>query len=510
MPFPAPNTPWPPTEWQTMHTKFREWSAWWQGDRTILNQTYAHAGHTPAPSNHPAQFRGGVTGALARFWWGKPLNASQSQARLHLPLPADLATTSAEQVYATTPTITSPHASTSEAIDLLLQDGLPAVLTEGAETGTVFGGRFHKIVIDPRINNGRPFLTTVHADHAYPVFHWGQLASVLFAYTVATVGHAIYRHLELHDTDNAGNGTIAHALYEGTDTSLGKPVPLTTRPETAPLADSLTSDGQTVNLPATPGLWATYIPNATPQRTWRTHPIGKNLGRSDYDGLEPWFDQIDHAYSELVDDLDLSRARLIVDEALLNISPTLGGQTSFDLDRRIFTPLNGISGDGLIHQVQFNMRVNELLTIIDHLTQKVVTSAGWSQATFGEHQGDTDITATEIRAREKRTLTKRGKRISEERAGLHQLITKMLSYMNTPTDDLAIEWSATVTPDARELAETAQMLWTARAASTRTLVTIVNPTWTDAQIDEEVERITRAEAIASPTAAWEPISLTAN
>ena len=183
------------------------------------------------------------------------------------------------------------------------------------------------------------------------------------------------------------------------------------------------------------------------------------------------------------------------------------------MDRRIFSPLSGTTGPDLrfptIEQVQFTMRVDDLAKTIDHYTAKVIQAAGWSQATFSEHTGDTDVTATEIRAREKRTLTKRGRRISEEQAPLKRLLGKMLTLDGvTTTPTVEIEWPATVTPDAKELAETAQLLRVAGAASRWTLVQMVHPEWTDGQIGEEVARMLQEEAIMSPTAAWEPAPFT--
>lgn len=500
MSLPAPGTPYPPPSWQTITAKYHEWSAWWEGDNDLLTATYAGG---PRPARQ-SQYSGGVVGAVARFFWGKPLTAGVTQAKLHLPVAADLATTSAEQVYSSMPTIDTPGmARAAEHIEHYLADGLAATLMEGAESGAVFGGRFQAVTRDPRVHDGRPFLTTIHADQAFPEFVWGELVAVNFVWQVDQHNETVLRHVERHELDDLGRGIIVHALYEGSRDNIGQPVALTEHPSTAELIPSLTADGVTVDLPLTPGLWCAYIPNMRPQRAWRTHSVGRYLGRSDFSGVERWFDEIDHAYSEWVADLDLSRGRLIIDEAFLNVSPDLGGGTGFDLDRRIFTPVGG-AGDAGMKEVQFAMRVNELAETIDHFTAKVIQSAGWSQATFGEHSGDTDITATEIRAREKRTLTKRARRINEERTAIKHLVTKMLALDGLPTAVLDVEWSATVTPDSKELAETAHMLRIAGAASRETLVRMVHPEWDEGQIREEVVRMVREESIASPSAPWEP------
>ena len=56
----------------------------------------------------------------------------------------------------------------------------------------------------------------------------------------------------------------------------------------------------------------------------------------------------------------------------------------------------------------------------------------------------------------------------------------------------------------RELAETAQLLKVAQAASTYERVRMVHPEWTEAQIVEEVARIHSDGASPAPDEAWTP------
>lgn len=502
MSLPKNGTPYPLPGWNEIQQKYAEWVTWWEGDPAKLTATYTAHHHT-----RPSQYAGGIVGAVSRMFWGKPTTPDIATTRLHLPIASDLATTSAEQVYANPPEITVNEGDTrgQELVDQYLADGLVPTLLEGTESGAVFGGRFHTVIQDPSVHDGRPFISTIHADNAYPEFTWGELTAVTFIWHLEKRNETVYRHVELHSLDEAGNGTIQHALYVGTANNLGEQTDLTAHPATAPLAEAgkLLPDGVTANLPMTPGLWCDYVPNMRPQRAWRTHPVGRFLGRSDFAGIEPWFDQIDHAYSEWVTDLDLSRGRLIVDEGFLDISPEIGGGTMFNTDRRIFTPINS-AGTTSMEQVQFAMRVNDLAETIEHFTARIIQSAGWSQATFGEHTGDTDITATEIRAREKRTLTKRARRVKEEQASLKRLLTKLLSIDDYTATHIEIDWPASVSPDAKELAETTQLLRIAGAASTYTLVKTAHPDWTEGQISEEVAQILQETRISSPTAAWEP------
>ena len=108
----------PPAGWHPINSKYREWAAWWEGDEARLSSTYAGVG----PTVRPSQYSGGVQGAVARFFWGKPTAPGVTSTKLHLPVPADLAATSAEQVYASVPMITSEDTRTQAQIDSYLED----------------------------------------------------------------------------------------------------------------------------------------------------------------------------------------------------------------------------------------------------------------------------------------------------------------------------------------------------------------------------------------------------
>jgi hypothetical protein len=69
--------------------------AWLRGDRDALAATYGGLGLTPVvagPAGHPAPFRGGVLGTVARWFWGQPSRAGQRSTKLHMPAAAIAAT----------------------------------------------------------------------------------------------------------------------------------------------------------------------------------------------------------------------------------------------------------------------------------------------------------------------------------------------------------------------------------------------------------------------------------
>lgn len=80
-------------------------------------------------------------------------------------------------------------------------------------------------VIRDRTAAGKPFLTTVDADAAWPEFRWRRLVGVTFWRLVDTNGQTARRHLERHELDPTGNGIVLQALYEARATTSAEPFP---------------------------------------------------------------------------------------------------------------------------------------------------------------------------------------------------------------------------------------------------------------------------------------------
>ena len=58
---------------------------WWSGDPDALRKAYAGTSVRPSLAA-----RGGVAGAVKRFFWGEPGNSRQGSTKLHVPLAADI------------------------------------------------------------------------------------------------------------------------------------------------------------------------------------------------------------------------------------------------------------------------------------------------------------------------------------------------------------------------------------------------------------------------------------
>lgn len=511
MPLPSSNMSWPPSELTVVRSKLSEWDAWYRGDPDELSRVYQGASQSRA-RNRPSQFRGGVTGALARFMWGRPLPEGQSDYRLHIPLAADLCQASADLLYSEAPAFTMTDAgastATSARLEAYVDDDLVSTLAGGAELGAALGGRYHRVTWDPSLTS-RPFLTTVDADAAWPEFRYGRLSAVTFWWVVEQDGGTVWRHVERHELDALGRGLVFYGLFRGTGSNLGEAHGLHEHASTRPVADQVQPDTGLLNVTPTPGLLVAYIPNMTPNRAWRRDTVGRNLGRSDFDELEGLFDSLDEAYTSWMRDLRVAKARLLVPEYMTR-SKGPGEGLDFDLDRDVYTTINSAApedGDAKITPMQFQIRVDEHQRTTQDLIENILRSAGYSTSTFGEDE-DGAATATETNARKGRSLTTRGRKVRHERPALAALVEKMLwvdqSVLGTPgltPGAVSVDFGPGAQESPLQLAQTVAAMHQAQAASAAVRVRTLHPDWADDKVDAEAAAIVDEYglgALASP------------
>lgn len=506
MPLPNPGITWPPAPLADILPTLQQWSAWYAGSPDGLASAYSTTGARAAAFDRVSQYRGGIVGAAARFFWGRPTgDLTAPPNRLHVPIAADLCQTSADLLFAEPPSITSSDQSTSERLESLVDDGLHAQLAEAAEVAAALGGVYLRVSWDRQVVPDRPFLTSVHADGAWPEFRYGRLVAVTFWHVVHVDGQQVVRHLERHELDTVGVGWIRHGLYDGTSSTLGRLVPLTEHSSTAALAAIVDSDSSISTL--SPGLAVEYVPNQRPQRRWRTHPLGRNLGRSDLDGIEQLMDALDETYSSWMRDIRLGKARILASESVLeNLGPGRGAV--FDSDQEVFSPLRVLTSresSGLpIETVQFAIRFEEHAATAQQLTEDILRSAGYSAQTFGEVQDGQAVTATEVHARERRSFNTRDRKLRHWQPAAAAVTRKLLavdaavfSQRVTP-DGLDVQFGDSAQESAESLARTAELLRRAEAASTRTLVALTHPDWEAREVDEETVRVLAETGRAVP------------
>lgn len=480
MPLPTGgNTPWPPPHLTAPFTEMERLAAWWLGDPEQLSAVYggtAMARSSEHSFDRPAQYRGGVVGAVARWFWGQPTSPQQQRTKVHVPLASEIAAASADLLFSRAITVTwgdedtrraERDAAVQDAQDLADQQaaddhataldeagidptepdpltGLPptppkadpvdapdvppdpaqtrfdqlreasmldATLLEAAEIAAALSGVYLRLVWDEDLQDG-PWIDVVHPDSAVPEFRYGRLWAVTFWRELVSADPQqsrgkVVRHLERHE-----RGVILHGLYEGDRDNLGRQIPLSEAPDLEGLVESLEDGNKIATVEGR--LTACYIPNMRPAPQWRRLPQLAPLGRSDYTPpVLALMDQLDEVMTSWMRDIRLGKARIQVPEQYLE-NQGRGKGAVFDGDREVYTTLNLLpvpGGPPQITATQFQIRVDEHERTARTLMDQIVRGAGYSAQTFGSDSEGTATTATEVNARERRSVMTREKKI---------------------------------------------------------------------------------------------------
>ena len=506
---------WPPPPHGISLGQQNLWSAWYVGDPDGLKAAYAvsdpsfgqysdfFAYENGKPGSQPAV---GLINRVARYFWSRPSLSGNRKAGIHVPLAADIATASADLVFSEPPNFYADqdegaNPKAQERVDEYLNDGeFHSELLEAAEISAALGGCWLRLVWDKAIAD-HVMIDSVSADNAFGEWRWGVLQAATF-FTEWRTGKnelGVLRHLERHEP-----GRILHGLYLGDGKSLGHAVGLSEHPDTAAYAELVDEQGAIATGVKT--LTAAYVANMRPQRRWRKIPAIDNLGRSDYDGVEPLMDALDETYTSWMRDLRLGKARIIVPEFMLD-NLGAGKGASWEEDREVYTALkiaSPESGQAQITSQQFAIRVAEHEATAKALVDAILRAAGYSPSTLGT---PTDavrtLTATEVNARERESERTRTKKTHYWEQALEPLLTTWLEldallFGTGAVGEVDLEWPDEAQPDPQALAQTASLLHTAAAASTDTLVRMVNPEWGDEEVAAEVARIQAETGVSVP------------
>ncbi|RLU85935.1 phage capsid protein [Streptomyces griseocarneus] len=480
MPLPDSNAAWPPQQFADYLAEMRVNDAWFSGDRRRLAAVYRDQAHRED--------------GRRRLWGRRHAQPGRRDTRLHVPLAGDIATASGDLLFAEAPTFTVTDTATQDRLGEIVEaGGIASTLLEAAEVAAALGGVYLRVTWDASLA-ARPLLTAVHADAALPEFRWGHLVGVTFWHELASDGATVLRHLERHEP-----GRILHGLYQGTRERLGTRVPLTEHPELAPLADSLDAEGDGIPT-GIDALTAAYVPNMGPNRLHRGSPVG----RSDYAApVYDLMDALDETWSSWMRDVRLARSRIIVPDAYLRDHGP-GRGASWDEDREVWQALNIPPTEGAgITLSQFAIRVTEHQATADSIVQQAIRSAGYSEATFG--LGDQSAaTATEVKARQRRSIITRAKKARYWGAPLADILHVLLMLdqrLFTPglvPERPRVTISDSVSEDPQSTAQTLTLLAQAQATSTETRVRLLHPDWDETAVREETDRILIETGAAVP------------
>lgn len=502
---------WPPPALRQVHDDITRWAAWWSGNPDELSRVYG-GGWNSTEQSFSQQRPGGILGAInrvQRWFWGQPAKVGEQRAKLHVPVPAEIARVSADLLFGQPPTIAiadidseAPDAVvTQERIDALLGERAHAQFYEAAEACSALGHVYMKAGWDLDIDPTAPLPSVVDADAAYPTYRHGRLVDVLFVREWCDGGEVL-RHFELHE-----RGIIWHAAYLGTPTNLGRPVPLQAHPETEGLVqDGMVADDSRPGAGIETGidrLDVVGIPNARSHQ-WRHIPEARYLGRADIAGVEPALDALDDVWSSLMRDVRHGRSRIHVPAHMLDTRGKGMGATA-DLDREVYAGLNSPPDGPLqLTATQFDIRDAQHLAIATALLERIAGGAGYDPQTLGM-AGDVAITATESWAKQVRSQGTRRAKIRYFRPEMIEFTRIMLDldrarFKGRGNPDLSIDvlFPDTVSESMLARAQSIAQLRAAEAISTPTAVAMLHSDWDDEAVQAEVDRILAERRSSAP------------
>lgn len=500
MPLPDKGIPWPPID-PAVRSDIADWAAWYSANPDRLSYRYLNrhrdSGRYGTPANRPSQYRGGLVGAVSRLFWGEPTPLGEPRRNLHMPLARDLARTSSDLLYSEPPKLLTDDTGTQERLENLMESGLRRTLIAQGEASAALGGAYLRAVWDTEVSD-RPWVSMVRADGAAPTIVHERLRGVTFWTVLGVDGQKVIRHLERHEP-----GAILHGVYEGTEDNLGKPIDLNAFEATRRFAP-------VQELPIGKRLATTYIPNTMTAPDWHDLPGAAGLGTSDFQGSETLLSAIDETYTSWMRDVRLARSRIIVPAGYLQSSGP-GQGVSWE-DREVFAPMNiPPTAEHGITLNQFEIRHLSHRETIADLVSRVVHTAGYSGGTFGDDSSGSAVTATEIRARNARSMATRARKAELQAVGIADITEIILLlegsdlFPGLPTvapERPQVLFADSIQDDIKFLAESAELLRRAEAASTETLVALANPDRDGDWQKAEVLRINAesGRGVADPTA----------
>jgi hypothetical protein len=400
-------------------------------------------------------------------------NNSRVEIYMPVPWPREICRFSSALLFSSTPQITS--ATDREKLAQIEQvNDIGAFAVRGGVKVACEGRVGIRIIIDPDIDAKTPLLALVPDDNIlWDIRHGSFYAggTVIITRKINPGDKITYRLFEEHTV-----GMVKRFLYKGDDRELGRQVPLTTFPEFANLPPE-TMTG--LDKP-------TLIP-------WENVPGGE----SDLFGMGALFDGLNESESLLLGRARKSQPQTFVDRSLLDETGKLDLEGYHIVGGTRMRMTLGSNPMESIVTVDPKVELVQHIQYQDHLTQLVVTCAGYAPLTWGI-EGKTAsvqraVSGYAMKMAQLRTLLNRTQKEHMALEAMGWALAIALA-MYDGTSEVAsrlpsIQLGDGLPDDELDGAQQVQFLRQAVAASTETLVKIVHPSWSQLEIDEEVQRI---------------------
>ena len=425
------------------------------------------------------------------------------KVKLHVPVAADVASTSGNLLFGEEPRYTifdkslgdTEEGSQQRLDEIISGNSVNRKLHEAAESAAAAGDVYLKCRYD-RENADMPIIDVVRGQDALPEYRLGKLRCIHF-FSILKVDRKagkIWRVYELYE-----EGKISTAVFYGDDSTLGT--------EQTGALDALGFDAETVT--PVDMLLAAHIVNMKPSRTWATD----DKGRSDFEGMRDLIDSLDEIYTSWLRDIRLAKSRLIVPAEFLRRKPAdmfQEGSYTYEFDEDVETLVAlDIGGEGAEMKItpsQFSIRAQEHAQTYEATLRAIISMAGYSPQTFGLDIEGNAQSGTARRIMEKKSLATNAKKQSYWKAPLETFMTAVLHldkalYGNAQLhddDSVRVELHDPIVTDPSDVAQAVSLLHNAQAASTETLIKMLHPDWTQAKVDEEKDAVFSEYGIDSP------------
>lgn len=428
--------------------------------------------------------------ALNGSFWNR-----KGKVKLHVPIAADIASTSANMIFGNVPRYSiydislgkEENASQARLDEIVRVNGLNQKLQEAAEVGAANGDVYFKGNFSAD-GAEMPIITTVRGSDALAEYRLDKLCCIHFFSLLKTERKTgkVWRVYERYEP-----GVIYTMVFHGDSSDLGIEEPS--------VLNDLGIEYET-RLPVE-GILAAHIVNARPSRVWPTN----EKGRSDFEGMRDLLDSLDETYTSWMRDIRLAKSRLIVPAEYLrrreSDSQMFGqGRYTYDFDEDVETLVAlDISNDAHmdITPSQFAIRSQEHAETFETTLRSIISMSGYSPQTFGLDIEGNAQSGTARRIIEKKSLNTTAKKQSYWKAPFESFLTTILRldaalYGNPKLHDddvVNVEFHAPNLTDPVEIAGAVNLLHSAEAASKDTIVKLLHPDWTQADVDEEVKTI---------------------
>ena len=403
-----------------------------------------------------------------------------------VPWPRELARFSAGLLFSQPPTVINEKHENQINRMLQVNDFGAFALLGGVKVAAEGQGGV-RIIRDSSIApDGTPLITWVDEDQViWDVRHGAFVVGGTVVITKEKEGDRrdrkdIYRLLETHTP-----GLVTRKLYKGEQNRLGDPVALSTFEEFAALK------------PEEP----TGLDKPTLVR-WQNIPGGE----SDYFGMGGLFDGFNEAESLLLDRSRKAIPRVFVDKSLSDETGRIE-----KIDGYIITggsrlrPTLGKDPGELIKTVEPAFLSREHIEWLDHLSQLIVSVAGYAPETWGIQGKTANVTRAvsgyAIKLAQLRTLLTRNAKQHMALQALGWAVGCTTAWQIGEHDVAAclpiIELGDGMPDDPLDGAQEVLWLRQAMAASTEELVRTLHPAWDDRQVGAEVQKIMDEKALTA-------------